>query len=543
MEGRKVEEYIEDNESFSSLSFTFSPNTKMLIEIPSDYELVETHVIKDYYYMYEPCYTIKQGYWMKRRLKYFSNGTTEETYILKNRTKETNAIHSPQYKSTTFNSASALIRSVIKETPNNNETLIHEFIGDTIIHRYILKHKFETGVELRICSMKMNNNERRFYNFNELRVKTKDHALITNLFNSLRSKDEKYTIVSGNSPIVQKLIKESENNIIKDNNKKKKHDKRENDNNNKQSKNNEDDIVKFNVGGVRFYFLRETICSKIKNPNYGMDNNNKDEYYEQTLLETLISSNIPVTMIDNDYIFIDRDPKLFHYIANYLRNCGSIDKYIVELPKEEEDLVKLKNEANYFGIQGLIDLIDRNYPFFTYSKIINTKQYQKLLNEWIDEDKNQYWNLIYQGSRDGFGAQDFHNLCDEKSPTITIIKSTSDHIFGGYTTSAWNENNGHNLSGYYSSPNAFLFSLNNPTKQDAKPMRFDLNGKHNNIAMGYDKYFGPSFGVDLCINNKCNSTERNFSHLGTAYGFNVSFEDMTGTKNFTVKEIEVFTKI
>ncbi|KAL9651484.1 hypothetical protein ABK040_001431 [Willaertia magna] len=118
----------------------------------------------------------------------------------------------------------------------------------------------------------------------------------------------------------------------------------------KNKSNNSNDIVKFNIGGQPFCFLKETICSKIKNPNYEKDDSIKDEYYEPTLLETLISSNIPVTLIDNDYIFIDRNPKLFHYIANYLRYFGSIDKYInIELPKEEEDLMRLKIEADFFG--------------------------------------------------------------------------------------------------------------------------------------------------------------------------------------------------
>ncbi|KAL9651469.1 hypothetical protein ABK040_001416 [Willaertia magna] len=318
------------------------------------------------------------------------------------------------------------------------------------------------------------------------------------------------------------------------------------DNNNKKSQKNEGDVVKFNIGGKPFYFLKETICTKIKNPNYGIDDEINNEYYESTLLETLISGDFPVTMVDKDFIFIDRDPKLFHYIANYLRNFGSIEKYIVELPKDKGHLMRLKNEANYFGIQGLIDLIERNYSFLTDSNIINNnnkRKYQKLLNKWIDEDKYQPWELIYQGSRDGFKAQDFHKLCDGKPHTITIIKSTSGYIFGGYTTSAWNEYNSRNLNGYCSSPNSFLFSLYNPTKQDSKPMRFELNSKKKDYAICCHSSYGPRFGgADLCIKDNCNIGD-SYSNLGDTYGTNVSFIDLTGTKYFTVEEIEVFTKI
>ena len=31
-------------------------------------------------------------------------------------------------------------------------------------------------------------------------------------------------------------------------------------------------------------------------------------------------------------------------------------------------------------------------------------------------------NLIFRGTRDGFRALDFHEKCDDKGPTITIVK-------------------------------------------------------------------------------------------------------------------------
>ncbi|KAL9651477.1 hypothetical protein ABK040_001424 [Willaertia magna] len=312
-----------------------------------------------------------------------------------------------------------------------------------------------------------------------------------------------------------------------------------NDNLNKENEvKNESDLVKFNIGGKPFYFLKETICFRMKNPLYGIYDDN--EYYESTLLESLISGNIPVTLIDKDYIYIDRDPTYFHYIASYLRNAGNYKD--VELPKDEEIKQKLLIEAKYFGVQCLVDLIEGNIV----KRIINKKfdfrshqRYQKLLNEWIGVNENQKWQLIYRGSRDGFKAQDFHKLCDGKSHTITIIKSTSGHIFGGFTTTAWNQN-----YQYYSSPNSFLFSLYNPTKQDSKPMRFDLKDENNSSAIYCNSNYGPTFGgADLCIRDNCNSNNNSSSNLGNTYGINVSYKDLTGTYNFTVQEIEVFTKI
>ena len=62
--------------------------------------------------------------------------------------------------------------------------------------------------------------------------------------------------------------------------------------------------------------------------------------------------------------------------------------------------------------------------------------------------------LIYQGSRDGFMANDFHRLCDDKGPTATLIKSEEGHVFGGYTSVSWTSPNSVTLE---KDDNAFLF--------------------------------------------------------------------------------------
>ena len=49
------------------------------------------------------------------------------------------------------------------------------------------------------------------------------------------------------------------------------------------------------------------------------------------------------------------------------------------------------------------------------------------------------FNLIYRASRDGWDARnDFHRLCDEKGPTLTLIKvKETGRICGGYTSVSW----------------------------------------------------------------------------------------------------------
>lgn len=50
-------------------------------------------------------------------------------------------------------------------------------------------------------------------------------------------------------------------------------------------------------------------------------------------------------------------------------------------------------------------------------------------------------HLLYRGSRDGQRSSKFHELCDNKGPTVTLIKvviTGAKYIFGGYTDQSWN---------------------------------------------------------------------------------------------------------
>ena len=43
------------------------------------------------------------------------------------------------------------------------------------------------------------------------------------------------------------------------------------------------------------------------------------------------------------------------------------------------------------------------------------------------------FTLLYRGSRDGWKNKDFHDRCDNKGATVTVIKSSKGRISGGYT--------------------------------------------------------------------------------------------------------------
>ena len=73
----------------------------------------------------------------------------------------------------------------------------------------------------------------------------------------------------------------------------------------------------------------------------------------------------------------------------------------------------------------------------------------------IDEHPAAKATLIFKGTRDGFGAPKFHQLCDNKGPTLTVVKSDQNEIFGGFTKASW----GSKPDGYTEDASAFIYSV------------------------------------------------------------------------------------
>jgi hypothetical protein len=154
---------------------------------------------------------------------------------------------------------------------------------------------------------------------------------------------------------------------------------------------------------------------------------------------------------------------------------------------------------------------------------------------------NDKWTLLYRGTRDGFGAQDFHSKCDNKSPTLSIFKAhDSSYIFGGFTTVSWDSS-----SRCKSGPNAFIFSL---TNKDNKPLKMKIHPKKRQYAIYCHFECGPIFGgYDISIANNANKTMNSYSNLGHTYlhpqyleGTSEAETFLAGSYQFQLDEIEVY---
>ena len=65
--------------------------------------------------------------------------------------------------------------------------------------------------------------------------------------------------------------------------------------------------------------------------------------------------------------------------------------------------------------------------------------YLRTLGIWLKpvlQSKSSYWKRCWQASDDGWASTTFHSKCDDKGPTVTIIR-VGKYIFGGYTSTSW----------------------------------------------------------------------------------------------------------
>ena len=145
--------------------------------------------------------------------------------------------------------------------------------------------------------------------------------------------------------------------------------------------------------------------------------------------------------------------------------------------------------------------------------------------------------LLYRGSENDFSSAVFHSKCDNKGPTITIVKSEKGNIFGGYSPVMWESSNswGEDIH-----KDSFLFSITRSSKHIILNPKFAID----NCAV-----FGPTFGkgADLYISDQCNLNESSYTEMGDTYESNFKFQTiesrsyLSGSiKYFKVEEYEVY---
>jgi len=270
------------------------------------------------------------------------------------------------------------------------------------------------------------------------------------------------------------------------------------------------DPINLNVGGMKFQTSKETL-TKIPGSYF----------------DVLVGGEVdikPLTLKPKT-IFIDRDGTHFRYVLNYLRDDGNI-----QIP----DSIKadLKKEFVFYNMV--------TFKVQTPSIIIDDDKF-KIINSWFEDMKLNTFELLYRGSENAFTTASFHQKCDGKGATITIVQTTDGNVFGGYCSQSWNS-----AGQYFGDANCFIFTLVNqhnipPTKYTPKSNLL-VNGVYGHSTCG------PTFGGghDFFIANNANANNQSYQKFSSN-----TFIDTTGrglvtltpTTQFTVKEYEVYQVI
>ena len=235
---------------------------------------------------------------------------------------------------------------------------------------------------------------------------------------------------------------------------------------------------------------------------------------EKTLVKVLIS--VPLTVLGEvalDVKQAEMDQK--QVIADLCQKVNELNKEI-KLLKTQSNLVS-----------------DEKLDINLQSKDILLNEGEKnMICDWIlkrmkSEDKKVEMTLLYKLKTQGDNY--FHNYCNNKGYTVTLVRTTKGYRCGGFTTQSWSSR-----GNYANDVNAFLFSL------EFKEM-YPINQEGTNaIYDSSDRQATFGNGQDLYIANNCSQNYSSSCNFPYAY-HGLKQRCLTGgVYNFKVDDMEVY---
>ena len=219
--------------------------------------------------------------------------------------------------------------------------------------------------------------------------------------------------------------------------------------------------------------------------------------------------------------------KLSEIVNSLINEVKELKDENSKMKEQLNELIKFKNETEEKRKKKK-EKEKEKYHNLKNSSIITDRDKMKMISDWIKPNTKIIYNQIYKATRDGGTGQTFHAHCDNKGPTLTLIESKNNYIFGGYITISWDSPKDWTFKG--GDDNAFIFSINNKKK-------YPIQNKSEVIYNHYD--YGPDFGSNDIYTNK-NFLE-NSSGLCGSYSYKAPPNEIAGGSTFEVKELEVYT--
>jgi len=193
-----------------------------------------------------------------------------------------------------------------------------------------------------------------------------------------------------------------------------------------------------------------------------------------------------------------------------------------------EMIRKIENE-NKLAIQSLKEenkwmKFILNHKIFENEDELNFIK-ERLLQTSIFKGKNITLKLKYRSSRNGTSITNFNRICNNIHNNLTLIKTTENERFGGFTKENW-RSRGLNIQ----DNDAFCFSLSK------KKFFENTSGIYIYDYSGYGPYFDGYF----YIGGNGNDLKYGSAISNNNSGNNRSYVVNNGKSNFTVQEFEIF---
>jgi len=265
------------------------------------------------------------------------------------------------------------------------------------------------------------------------------------------------------------------------------------------------DPIILNVGGKHFSTTLATLRSKTG-----------------TFFEKMFRNGSTTTSSADGTFFIDRNPKNFEYILDFLRTGDLL------VASSNTDLrLQLLEDAEFF------ELPEELKVYLRYSALDGIDLSLSELS-WLNKElpgNYKMGGLLFDTSKDGDAASTFHARCDGEGPTVTIVETTLGVMFGGFTDQSWSSS-----TAYRTDADAFVFRLR-PSK-----MKFLVSASTQ--AIYTHASYGPRFGgIAFVIYNNCQDNADSYVSSTSYYnlGSNVLNDGHTDfrVKNYAVVQAVV----
>ncbi|CDW87160.1 tldc domain-containing protein [Stylonychia lemnae] len=258
---------------------------------------------------------------------------------------------------------------------------------------------------------------------------------------------------------------------------------------------------------------KELVCSQCRNFHIGHQHQQKVKWSDISAYfkrcQDIATKNRTLLMQLNDKMNAFNpqksktklDSQSFKYLINQIQ--FGLNQPFASL-EETNFLQQEKQQESIKQLSLQIEEIQKNFTQNSQFNPDNQNKFKNMYNQTIEKGlaqmKNLSFQLLYWGKKDGFTAEKYHQNCDLKGSTVTIIKAENGQNYGIYLST--NIVSATELTPYHD-PSAFIFSLNQNEiiKAYQSDESFVTHWSHSFLMLGG--------GQDLSIFDKCNETYDN----------------------------------